>query len=304
MHITCNTLDADAEHDLFRRWAQAAGNATTRNGGVTVLVSHRLSTVRMADLVVVLSKGRVAETGTHDDLIRRGGRYAEMYRLQAFGKHRRHGLLFLALTDENGNLIWISAARRGAASEITAARRDRLAAQLRQAGLGALADLGFTGLDPDPDDPVIITGWKAAANRKLTPAQRQANRVLSAARAPVEHGFADLNQWRILTRLRLSPARATTVLRALLVLTRPAHHPLTDDHELCPAAPASASTARPRHTRHLTSQFKLKQAQCCGDSRQGTRSCSRGGGSDRSRRALSSTRCRRRRCRRGRRPSR
>ena len=57
-------------------------------------------------------------------------------------------------------------------------------------------------------------------NRKLTPAQRHANQALSAARAPVEHGFADLKQWRILTRLRLSPARATIVLRALLVLTR------------------------------------------------------------------------------------
>jgi len=136
------------------------------------------------------------------------------------GKHKKHGLLFLALTDEAGNLIWISAAHRGAASEITTARQDRLAARLRDAGLGALADLGFTGLDPDPGDPVIITGYKATANRKLTPAQRHANQALSAARAPVEHGFADLKNWRILTRLRYSPARATTVLRALLVLTR------------------------------------------------------------------------------------
>jgi hypothetical protein len=100
------------------------------------------------------------------------------------GKHKKHGLLFLALTDETGNLIWISPARRGAASEITAARHDHLAARLRDAGLGALADLGFTGLDPDPEDPVIITGWKATANRKLTPAQRHANQALSAARAP------------------------------------------------------------------------------------------------------------------------
>ena len=100
------------------------------------------------------------------------------------GKHKKHGLLFLALTDEAGNLIWISAAHRGAASEITTARQDRLAARLRDAGLGALADLGFTGLDPDPEDPVIITGWKATANRKLTPAQRHANQALSAARAP------------------------------------------------------------------------------------------------------------------------
>jgi len=136
------------------------------------------------------------------------------------GKHKKHGLLFLALTDERGNLIWISSARRGAASEITAARHDHLAGRLRTAGLGALADLGFTGLDPDPGDPVIITGYKSTRTSKTTPAQRQANQALSAARAPVEHGFSDLKNWRILTRLRLDPARATMVLRALLVLTR------------------------------------------------------------------------------------
>jgi hypothetical protein len=85
------------------------------------------------------------------------------------GKHKKHGLLFLALTDEAGNLIWISSARRGAASEITTARHDHLADRLRTAGLGALADLGFTGLDPDPEDPVIITGYKATSARKLTP---------------------------------------------------------------------------------------------------------------------------------------
>lgn len=136
------------------------------------------------------------------------------------GKHKKHGLLFLALTDETGNLIWISCARRGAASEITAARHDHLAARLRAAGLGALADLGFTGLDPNPEDPVIITGYKSTRTSKTTPAQRRANQALSAARAPVEHGFSDLKNWRILTRLRLRPAKATTLLRALLVLTR------------------------------------------------------------------------------------
>lgn len=136
------------------------------------------------------------------------------------GKHKKHGLLFLALTDQAGNLIWISSARRGAASEITAARHDHLADQLRAAGLGALADLGFTGLDPNPEDPVIITGYKSTTARKTTPAQRHANQALSAARAPAEHGFSDLKNWRILTRLRLSPGKATPVLRALLILTR------------------------------------------------------------------------------------
>jgi hypothetical protein len=63
---------------------------------------------------------------------------------------KKHGLLFLALTDESGNLAWISSARRSAASEITAGRHDRLADRLRTAGLGALADLGFHRPGPRP----------------------------------------------------------------------------------------------------------------------------------------------------------
>ncbi|MEU9762339.1 transposase family protein [Streptomyces sp. NPDC047987] len=69
------------------------------------------------------------------------------------GKHRHHGLYFLALTDENGRLIWISAARPGRTHDITAARHDHILAHLRAAGLGALADLGFRGLDNDVHDP-------------------------------------------------------------------------------------------------------------------------------------------------------
>ncbi len=54
-----------------------------RNGSMTILVSHRFSTVRMADLIVVLDGARVAEVGSHDELMARGGRYAELYRIQA-----------------------------------------------------------------------------------------------------------------------------------------------------------------------------------------------------------------------------
>jgi ATP-binding cassette, subfamily B, bacterial len=50
---------------------------------MTILVSHRFSTVRMADLIVVLDSARVAEIGSQDELIAQGGRYAELYRIQA-----------------------------------------------------------------------------------------------------------------------------------------------------------------------------------------------------------------------------
>ncbi|QEU74112.1 IS5/IS1182 family transposase [Streptomyces nitrosporeus] len=135
------------------------------------------------------------------------------------GKQHRHGMHFLALTDEHGRLVWISAARPGRTHDNTAARHDRILAHLRAAGLGALADLGFRGLDNDVLDPVIITGFAATRTRKLTPAQKDANRVLAVGRAPVEHAFAHLKNWRTLTKLRTNPTRATHLLRALLVLT-------------------------------------------------------------------------------------
>ncbi|MFE0276126.1 transposase family protein [Streptomyces sp. NPDC058992] len=134
------------------------------------------------------------------------------------GKHKAHGLLFLALTDEKGNLIWISAAKPGRSSEITAARHNKITGHLREAGLGALADLGFVGLDDDPDDPVIVTGRKATRSHRLTDAEKEANRLLNRERAAVEHGFANLKSWRFLTKVRMSARHATTLLRALLVL--------------------------------------------------------------------------------------
>jgi ATP-binding cassette subfamily B protein len=72
-------LDAETEHALFERYARAARGSA----GITVLISHRFSTVRMADLIVVLDGARVAEVGSHRELIARGGQYAELYRIQA-----------------------------------------------------------------------------------------------------------------------------------------------------------------------------------------------------------------------------
>jgi ATP-binding cassette subfamily B protein len=76
-------LDASAEHELFERYASSAGRAGQEQGGVTVLVSHRFSTVLMADRIAVLEAGRLAEFGSHRDLIAAGRLYAELFALQA-----------------------------------------------------------------------------------------------------------------------------------------------------------------------------------------------------------------------------
>ncbi|MEQ7007503.1 ABC transporter ATP-binding protein [Actinopolymorpha sp. B17G11] len=74
-------LDPHTEHALFEQ--VAAGARDARSGRVTLLISHRFSTVRMADLIVVLDQGRVVEQGSHEDLVGQDGLYAELYHLQA-----------------------------------------------------------------------------------------------------------------------------------------------------------------------------------------------------------------------------
>lgn len=135
------------------------------------------------------------------------------------GKHKAHGLLFLAITDERGNLLWISAAKPGRSSDLTAARHNKICRRLREAGLGAIGDLGFTALDDDPDNPVIVTGRRRARKRPQTVAQKEANLLVSRERAANEHGFADLKSWRVLTKVRMNARHGTALLRALLVLT-------------------------------------------------------------------------------------
>jgi ATP-binding cassette subfamily B protein len=76
-------LDADTEHALFERYAGAARTVAADTGGITLLVSHRFSTVRMADLIVVVGGGTVTECGSHQQLMAKGGVYAELYELQA-----------------------------------------------------------------------------------------------------------------------------------------------------------------------------------------------------------------------------
>lgn len=71
------SLDARSEHEVFQRFAELT------EGKMSLLISHRFSTVRMANRILVLENGRIAEQGAHDELLKNRGRYAEMFELQA-----------------------------------------------------------------------------------------------------------------------------------------------------------------------------------------------------------------------------
>ena len=80
---TTAALDAETEHALFERYAPGARRTgESDNGRITILVSHRFSTVRMADLIVVRDGARLVEFGAHDELMARGGQYSGLYSIQ------------------------------------------------------------------------------------------------------------------------------------------------------------------------------------------------------------------------------
>lgn len=78
-----SAIDPEAEHELFTRYLAAAKAVAADTGAVTLVTAHRMSAVRLADLIVVLRDGQVAEQGTHAGLLAAGGLYADLFSLQA-----------------------------------------------------------------------------------------------------------------------------------------------------------------------------------------------------------------------------
>ncbi|MCP2324371.1 hypothetical protein HDA40_007897 [Hamadaea flava] len=202
----------DVSASTVRRWVQQV---------ITILAA------RAPRLDRVLH--RAARTGVEyvlldATLIRSTRRHGPAGRNTYSGKHHAHGLQFTALVSPAGHLLWLSKARPGRTHDATAARADRLPAQLQRSGLAAIADLAYSGLakdaNHDPDQPIIITGRRPHPNRPLTATETFTNQVINAERAANEHPFGYLKNWRILTCLRMRHRNATRLLRALMILTQ------------------------------------------------------------------------------------
>jgi ATP-binding cassette subfamily B protein len=70
-------MDARAEYEVFKSFRQLF------QGRMVLLISHRFSTVRLADYIYVLADGRITESGTHEELLQKGGKYAQLFYIQA-----------------------------------------------------------------------------------------------------------------------------------------------------------------------------------------------------------------------------
>lgn len=142
-------------------------------------------------------------------LIRTRRRTGTANRPNYSGKHRHHGLVVLGLSDEQGRLLWVSAVLAGKTADITAARWLGVRDRLHEHGLTPAGDKGFHGWHKDVRDTrdcarcgglceqIVLTPYKAQANRPLTRGQKQANAAFSGMRCAVEGGFAALKAWRI-----------------------------------------------------------------------------------------------------------
>jgi len=129
------------------------------------------------------------------------------------GKHRRHGMNLQTVSCPKGELLWISGDLPGSTHDTTAARIWQIPAALANAGLIAMADKGYQGLDPTGN--YLITPYKG---RDKPASEKDANRAHARLRGPGERTNAQLKTWRILRKLRCCPRRTGTLAKAIHVL--------------------------------------------------------------------------------------
>ncbi|MGW1305438.1 transposase family protein [Streptomyces sp. NPDC002514] len=261
--------------------------ATTKSATVTLGSAVLVLLIIIVVLVVGLRRGREARPGRRDDrsghraprlgralkkIARKGGvvvlldgtlirtrrRTGDENWPNYSGKHKAHGRLFLALTDECGSLVWISAAKPGRSSEITTARNNKITGHLREAGLGALADLGFVGLGDDPGNPVIVTGQRGGP-RPSAYRSPEGGEPVGQPRASGERAW--LRRPEKLADPHQGPHECPTRDHAAAGAPRTDERrgpPLTDDHLLPITPPTGTSIAAKPHTSPTTSNFKMK----------------------------------------------
>jgi hypothetical protein len=130
------------------------------------------------------------------------------------GKHKRHGVNVQVLADAAGRLVWASPALPGATHDLTAARTHGLIDTLSNANVMTFADKGYQGAGGS----VWIPFKRHKQRPPLSQRQKEINRAHARIRALGERAIATLKTWKILTKLRCCPRRATTIVQAILVL--------------------------------------------------------------------------------------
>lgn len=138
------------------------------------------------------------------------------------GKHKAHGVNVQVVADPAGRLIWVSPALPGSRHDIAAAREHGVLDAFEAAGVKALADTGYQGAGPAVRVPHRRVGYDRASGqfrrRPLSAGQKAVNHAHSALRAPGERANAELKNWKILRRIRSSPAHATLLVNAVQTL--------------------------------------------------------------------------------------
>jgi hypothetical protein len=135
------------------------------------------------------------------------------------GKHHRHGVNVQVLADSRGRLLWASPALPGAVHDVRAARGHGIPPVLTKYGVAAFADNAYRAAGP-----TIAVPFRRGP-RPLSDAQREVNAAHARNRGPGERAMATLKAWKVLTKLRCCPNRATPIIAAILTLELTHHQP-------------------------------------------------------------------------------